>query len=144
MRSSLIGTVLTFFNILHNRRGALIVNVSDWWECHECSLLLYMAASVVIAYYPNLALFNDHNNLPFWKAVADHSVFFMSFVFFALYCWLCTANGSFSRVEHLCQVADLVSLFQDVLDPEKLLVPFYLSVVAVLIVLKHTWSSVIL
>lgn len=81
-------------NISPARQRALFVNVAVWWECYESSHMLYAPTTVVFSYYSNPALSNDHKNLLFGIAAAQHSVFWlMSIIASDLYGGNCTASG---------------------------------------------------
>lgn len=108
------------FNLLDipsTRRFEQFVERPEWWECDECIHLLYFPFSFAYAYYSSIAVFGNHNNLRFWGAATEHSVFcLISFVASAFYGRTRTDSADFCSVEDFCQGAISLPLPQGVLE----------------------------
>lgn len=100
-----------------DRHRELIVKFPEWWECYERSRLLYATLPVVFAFFLNLVLFDDYNNLLFRVAVAQGWVFcLMSLLAFAVFCGSCPASRNLPGSGILCQGGILLPLSKGVLQ----------------------------
>lgn len=94
----------------------MFINVLECWEHYDCSHLLYAPTGFVFAYCHNLVLSNDHNNLLFSVAVAEHFVFgFTLFVSSPLIWWAKYHQWLFLRRRKSFRYEFLVHLSHDIL-----------------------------
>lgn len=76
--------------------------VTERWDCDEAHRLLYAPTPIVFAYYSNLVLLGERNDLVFCVDVVEHSgLSVMAFATFAAFRGYCTASRDFCGVEDL-------------------------------------------